>query len=511
MKNLETIYHSLISLKNLEGLTNDVALRHIGQLTDLSLDLRETGGLEHAIRLSDELQSRHLTPAQVATSHYFLANAWANLRALKRTSSDQWDWEQAEMEKEIIHLRLALQKGHQGLPDARVCQILTNMGNLLDQTGRFVEAVEYWDEALEKLPSFSMARGNRGVGLITYAQALYDHGHRGIFLKHAHTDLKTALLSELHKDARTPFERSLVWIESVLSSEFIKKKVDLNTYSLGTSEQEVRYRRWCLRNRLFLNPLNDLGPYHIAARDVFTTPSIAVRVGEGPYYLGYFNQMKQEFASARYQYYEGISSKRQHFSDTDVLLYNTLDYPAYSLAIEKVKSAFRTTYSLFDKIAYFLNHYLDLSTPRTSFRQLWYRKQKKSKGLRSDFQNRMNLPLRGLFWLSKDLYEPSFQDSIEPDAQEIWQIRNQLEHRYLKIHGDPWTGPFKNNGEIGSPLDALAFSVHRQEFEAKALKLLKLARAALIYLSSAVNCEEYRRARERFRQNRARYSFGCLE
>lgn len=42
--------------------------------------------------------------------------------------------------------------------------------------------------------------------------------------------------------------------------------------------------------------------------------------------------------------------------------------------------------------------------------------------------------------------------------------------------------------------DALALSRHRSDFEAKALRLLKTVRAALIYLCLAVQWEENRRS-----------------
>jgi len=45
-----------------------------------------------------------------------------------------------------------------------------------------------------------------------------------------------------------------------------------------------------------------------------------------------YNQLKQEFVSARYLYYEGITSEAVHFSDKKVYLYDTLDAPVYSLA-----------------------------------------------------------------------------------------------------------------------------------------------------------------------------------
>ena len=504
MANPEDTYKSLISVENLESFPTKEALSYIERLTDLSLDMKKIEGLKHTIKLSEELQKRHLTAGQLATSHYFLANAYANLRTLLRADSNRsWDWEQEETENEIIHLRTALNEdGLRELPGERVCQILTNLGNLMDYVGRFVEAIEYWDRALTKLPSFAMARGNRGYGLAHYARVLYDRDHVQVFLKYAYTDLKTTLLSGLHEDTRKSFGKCLGWIESVLPPESIDKDVNIYDFSLGTSEQENLYRKWCLENRLFLNPLNDLGPYPIAARDILTASSIVVKIGEGPYYLGYFNQMKQEFVSARYLYYEGINERQSHFSDTDVLLYNTLDYPSYSLSVEKVKAAFRIVYSLFDKIAYFLNHYLRLSIPekKVTFRTFWYVLQDKNKGLRSNFQRCQNWPLRGLFWLSKDLFEddPGFKESIEPDAQKLHDIRNYLEHKYLKLHEDLWHNPSSDNDEASFALaDTLAFSMYRREFEAKTLRLIRIARAALIYLSLAVHCEEQRRAKER--------------
>ena len=60
MANFEANFESLISLKNLRGLTTEEALSHIGWLTDLSLDIRKVEGLKYAIKLAEELQDRHL-------------------------------------------------------------------------------------------------------------------------------------------------------------------------------------------------------------------------------------------------------------------------------------------------------------------------------------------------------------------------------------------------------------------------------------------------------------------
>jgi len=146
---------------------------------------------------------------------------------------------------------------------------------------------------------------------------------------------------------------------------------------------------------------------------------------------------------------------------------------------------------------------LDLAIPEreVTFRTFWYEKPKKKKVLSLIFQKRENnWPLRGLFWLSKDLFEDNskFKESIEPDAQELADIRNHLEHKYLKLHDDLWAGPFSENGGATLVLaDTSAFSLYRRKFEAKTLKLIKMARSALMYLSLAIHAEETRRRTEK--------------
>ncbi len=227
-----------------------------------------------------------------------------------------------------------------------------------------------------------------------------------------------------------------------------------------------------------------------------------VALNEGPYYPGFYNQLKQEYVSARFLFYEGLSAEATHFSDRGVLLYNTLDYPSYSVATEKMKAAFRIAYSLLDKIAYFLNKYLRLEIPERSvyFRSIWYEDGNKHKGVRETFTTLKNWPLVGLFWLSKDLYEnrADFKETIEPSAQAMYEVRNHVEHKYLKLHDSMWSGPMTEDDEVRAGLtDSLAYSMYRTDFEEKTLKIIKITRAALIYLSLAICVEEKRRESEK--------------
>lgn len=518
---LEAIYDRLAARRDLVGLDDDQALEHIGKLTDLAGDLRRTDGLEQAARLSDELQQHDLSADRRAISHYFLGNVYANLRAL--SEEDQGEWEQPELEREIFHLRMALRdQAAPNLRPERVCQILTNLGNAMSTVGRPVEAIQYWDRVLRTLPRFSMARGSRGYGLSYYAASVHDDGHTALMVKCAHADLKKALSPEgrqyLEGNAHQGFERVKAEIEGYLTSEYLAEDADVDDFPLGDSEEEIAYRRWCLTERLFLNPLNDLGPHAIAAQDVLMLPPVVTHFQKGPTgpaLLGMYNQMKQEFVSARYLYYEGITSDAVHFSDKDVRLYDTLDSPAYSLSVEKTKVAFRMAYSILDKIAFFLKHYLDLSVPDrdATFRKVWYQEGKRRNGLVPIAAGTQNWPLRGLFWLSKDLHEddPEFRESLEPEAQELRELRNALEHRYLKLSHELWSGFMTVRSELLERIapgttrpeafdaldDNLALYRGRWEFDGDALRMFQTVRAALIYLCLAVHWEEDRSSRER--------------
>jgi hypothetical protein len=159
--------------------------------------------------------------------------------------------------------------------------------------------------------------------------------------------------------------------------------------------------------------------------------------GEPPIYQGFFNQLKQEYTTARFLLYQGLHQHAPPWADKEVRLYNTLDYPAYGTNLELIKLAFRSSYSLFDKIAYLLNHYLTLgiSEKRVNFKTLWYENENPKKSLKPTFDSYANLPLRGLYWISRDLDENTPRH-LSPDAAALGTIRQHLEHKYLSTHPD---------------------------------------------------------------------------
>jgi hypothetical protein len=380
-----------------------------------------------------------------------------------------------------------------------------------------------------------MALGNRGLGLLYYSNLLHEPHQTLVFREAALRMLDGSLKGGQDKplpSAREYFQSARDWVARWLSERTPSRKHKLaaeprRQQSVG----ERRYRSWCLRRSLFLNPLNDLPALEITdlgesvvSRDLLLAPSIVVGIGDGPYLPAMFDQMKQEFVSARYLLYSGTTAGSVSFADLDVPLLDTMDYPSYGLGVEETRLAFRASYSLFDKIAFFLRAYLsfELDERRVSFRNIWYVNGEKARGLWPSLNDSKNLPLRGLYWLSKDLLQDDrseqdrkFYDVLEPDAQGLSTIRNCLEHKFLRLHEEgPITAPMDSSTPgwwpSGWPAGTI-YSVSRREFEAKTLKLLQLSRAALIYLWLGLHSEEKRRARDRRGKTIATGSLKVLE
>lgn len=423
----------------------------------------------------------------LAYIYYTKANHLSALLRLQYTEMEFSDQEEIS-EQTIYSLRLAIDYGLRGnIEKGYIAMILTNLANELNHTGRFVEAIETWNKVEKDLGlMFPMAKGNKGLGLMFYADFLYDEGHAHFLRRVAYENFKysTSIKGGLHPEAKSIFEKNIEILEGFYSEEFLSHSHEHSAPNYD--EDEKFYRSWCLDNILFINPLNDATDNWISDTDVLGLPSITVPIDEAyPKYKfhSYFNQLKQEYASARWLVYES-TLERSHFSDKDVLMYNTLDYQAFGLSTQKLKLAFRSVYSIFDKISYFLNGYFNigLEDRAISFKSIWYKNIRASSlQIRDGINLENNPPLKGLYWLSKDLFykgEMDYRAVIEPDAKDLDIIRNKLEHKFISVYDSAFVGNSVDDG------------LTDDELFNKTLKLLKLARGALIYLSLSIHKEE---------------------
>ncbi|MBE9640629.1 hypothetical protein IQ782_27640 [Salipiger pacificus] len=210
--------------------------------------------------------------------------------------------------------------------------------------------------------------------------------------------------------------------------------------------------------------------------------------------------MKQEFVSARLLYHQAMEAaplddRPQHFADDEVRLYDTLDYPAFSIGAERLRLAFRTAYGLLDKIAGFLNLYFELGNDpnRVDLRGIWYANPRKRRSLHPKIADRQNLALRGLYWLSFDILGEAREaaddpnDALAPEAAHLNTLRNALEHRCLVLTIET----FGARNDDGIEREEITAFQHNTE------RILELVHEALMLLSLAMHEEEMRKLRHR--------------
>jgi hypothetical protein len=424
--------------------------------------------------------------------HFFIANCYGALAALRTQEPDyEWSWHQNEKISEILCLREAVaEQEFSNLEPLLQSKILTNLGSTFSHLGRFIEAIKSWDAANKVSPNFAMALGNKGIGLVHYSRSLYDYGHAGIMAAHAKRDLHSAISSSAiwdsghHPEAKDDFRRYYDSSIQYLKDIEYDFDFDLDQWPLGESEDEIDYRGWCLHHRLFLSPLNDICRLTAAARDVIHLPSHSYKIDEDPCFPNFFNLLKQEYITARYMLFEALNGEKSHIADKDVLLTDGFDSVQFGYRSEQLKTAYRLAYSLFDKIALFINDYysVGLKVDKVNFKSVWseYNKIDEKFELRQCFSGNKNWPLRGLYYLSKDLYDKGFIDVSLPYAQELASLRNRIEHRFLSLQD--YAFAVKNT-------DTHSY-ITIDDLEDKTLRIISMAREALIYLSLAMHREE---------------------
>jgi len=426
--------------------------------------------------------------------HYFTANCHAGISTINYHNSEfTWSWQQPHGIAEVLALRSAIiEPAFVDVPPVLASQIRTNLGNRLNSLGRPVAANEQWLAALDTIPKFAKALANRGKGLAHYAGTLHDYSHTSITLAAARSELDAALADDAiwESDDREMFAPWMTHrhdqIVKYLKQVKYNENYDLDQWGFGETHAEITYREWCARNRLFMNPLNDSYTVSVVATDVLHLPSHVYKFDEKPRFPAYFNLLKQEYVSARYRLYRALHEDDPDFVMRDVAMFDTGEGQVLGHHTEELRSSMRAAYSIFDKIALFLNDYyaLGLKAAQVSFTKVWKEfPNKKNSELHPTFKDYHNWPLRGLYFLSRDLLDSDFKDVAEPDAADLAKLRHQAEHRFLSLQHFSYGESTLTHELIGI-----------ESFGDKTLRMLKLAREALIYVSLAMHREEEIRA-----------------
>ena len=161
-------------------------------------------------------------------------------------------------------------------------------------------------------------------------------------------------------------------------------------------------------------------------------------------YHANFDEIKNDFCYARHLIFTALDTDNdeQSFFNSTFQKIDDMTYCIDNIKAQNLKSAFKILYSLFDKIAYFINHFYDLNALEKD-RKISFESLFKKLGSNKQWQPHPKLAesknqfLHALFYILKDLRDINDQESVSdwlnPELTKICEIRNFIEHRSFKI------------------------------------------------------------------------------
>lgn len=411
--------------------------------------------------LQDICDNQYESPEDQAFHYYTIGTGYAETIELGPEL-----WSKDAIGKAVSYFRKSTySSGFKLLHPELASRIHINLGNAYSKQGRALEALHQFNTATLTYQN-PLARLNKGVDLLRLSFCLTYTDQILRFQKEAYETLsflylhKTELFEAEHVRIMESDEATISFL-NWFSETYGQKSEHFQDFdsreNKGRLGKERRYRKWCLTNRLYINEANDISTDDTIGQDVLCFPRLIKALNpllsttESLALSASFSEIKYQYAFARHNYFESITSEnslleKPHFSDKNLRLTNSLDYCIYRRDIEQLKVSFRLLYSCLDKIALLLKKYLliDIGDHKVSFSTVWFKEQKhktnKANGappeIRDFFIDNQNPFFLALYWLSRDINdneEDGHNYWMDPNAQKLADIRNKMEHQGFRV------------------------------------------------------------------------------
>ncbi|MGH1428258.1 MAG: LA2681 family HEPN domain-containing protein [Arenicella sp.] len=445
--------------------------------------------LHHMINILDSADIRKLEPIAVINIQYMLGNLYTALSSASNEKLSTWRTGQfPEHRVSSINLyRKAIQTAHT-VNHPLIAEISTNLANSISEQGRVVEALAIWDCDFSKTGDASFVSALAKVRTMLWmSHYINDLGHADCYRVEAYK-LLSVLDKNISKNDHPSVYVTVKEDAEMLSfleygQENFQNTLDwdnsLPAKSYGNPEK--RYRLWCLKLGLFCNDLNDLTPTWIADRDILQFPNYRVKIGNGPFLAAAFSAIKREYCFARFLAYEGVNGIHPKYENNHLFVTDSYDGVEFDGSIEKLKTAFRVSFSALDSIANLLNQYFKCGANKAQFSSLW---------IKNNLHSNDNPFIDALYWLACDIQDLSSKSmknwkAPNPDSAELRRLRNSIEHGWLRV--------VSYESERSEENDDYAHIVSSDNMCRMTIDTLRLTRAAMQYVCFAVKYEEDRR------------------
>lgn len=363
-------------------------------------------------------------------------------------------------------------------------QVLVNYGNCLSQVGRFIEAIECYQKALEADPTNGMAAGNLGIELEHAAKMTGRYRHEYIAL--AYDLLIRVFGPDMHLDyGSMPAIQSFQLARKRLQHfiDFHKEPIlppePFEIRQVGKMQKE--YIQFCRDNGLFLNSWVGDKTLSPGITDDVSYGHIVTPVEDNhlvPELFKILNEIKESFTTARYLYFLSQKDSKVLNNISGMTFYYGMDsHEVKSLYTGLCKTAYARAFDVLDKIARIINVYFHIGKRESSFWTLFAEKQSLGQDKTIRFAARKticeteNYGLYALADLCIDYFESEHVDFKTFDLR-----RNRITHDYLavKLH----------------VLEEVVDTIGLDELQSETKTVLFLAKYAILYAVSAVSYSE---------------------
>lgn len=390
--------------------------------------------------------------------YYDIALAYADIRCLNE--------EEQALEKEILNYRRSIEiyENHfeyeddddgetpKAMTEEKYIAMRTfcNLGNTFRQMNRYLSAITCFFNALNISNDFAMASLNLSSALFefsifqTNSRAIDCLRHAGYYYYHQAERCKINLegpLGEVELQRMKDF-----WIkraEHDYPESFLGKDLEFPLSSYET-EEEIDYRSWIGLFRLFLNVEGEISPLSTFWVDDIQLPANSDTT-TGKEYTGLFNQIKEEYISARYLWYltSELGEPKNPYADKNSGIVDLADGAEYSIRENLLRLSLKAAASLFDRIGFFINSYFNVGFEglEIGFKTIWKDERSAKKGkqrVKVPVQNplsqqRLDNPfLDAIYWLQKDFVQDGDVSLTSDTANRIVKMRNDMEHNCLR-------------------------------------------------------------------------------
>ena len=466
-----------------EGQEQNVSDLRACAYTDAGIKLKDPALVQEGVRLWCEMESH-----DSVTVSYNLASAKLNLWQLAVEQAglgDAWLNERGHLHEARRLFNLVAQ--HREADTELRLKALSDCGNSFDIVGRYLDALDCYERALELDSTFGMAAGNRGITLLNLAPLM--RGYQSHVLSRAYIDLNTAirdhdrLLRCGGQSALATFKRQLAGFRN--TGELRQNAAEPSPH-LGDP-----HLNWCLCNKLFLHIWPDCIRAESIHLDAVTFGNFRLNLDDGPVLdraneiIDAFNSIKQEYIAARFLVWLAVAEDSPIRGQAKTItrrisFWDTLKYAYWGARPGIAVQALKDTLDTLDSIAAFVHLYFRTGRGirNVTFGTLPYTDRKKrslapplDKALKQPEHNR---GLAALFDLSAGLEEQSASH-----LRRLNQRRHAATHRFFSVH-------IEGTPDSSNWIERLSWS----ELIEESLESLRIARSAILFLAHMVHFHE---------------------